>query len=107
MKSIDESKPWAQSSLFPVLFKKAGYHVTFITSQFVNDIHRDVFNLSGGLFINNAIISSLAFDDRNDKAPRFDETLIDYYDSLKIFEKKHNLTIFHLTARHGSVIDLP
>ncbi|MBE6259895.1 MAG: hypothetical protein E7107_03560 [Prevotella sp.] len=100
LKSIDEPKPWGQSLLFPVLFKKAGYHVTFITSQYVNDNHRDVFDLSGGLFLNNNDISSLAFDCRNDKAPRYDETLLEFYDSLKIFKKEHNLTIFHLIGQH-------
>lgn len=100
LKSIDEVKPWGKSSLFPVLFKKAGYHVTFITSQYVDDFNRDVFNLSGGLFLNNENISSLAFDCRNDKAPRYDETLLEYYDSLKVFNKEHNLTIFHLTGQH-------
>ena len=100
LKSIDESKPWGQFSLFPVLFKKAGYHVTFITSQYVNDNHRDVFDLSGGLFLNHALLSSLAFDCRNDQAPCYDETLLDFYDSLKVFKKEHNLTIFHLIGQH-------
>lgn len=98
--SIDEAKTWEQYPLLPVLFKKAKYHVTFITSQYVNDNQRDVFNLSGGLFINNASITSLAFDNRNDKAPQYDETLLDYYDSLKVYKKEHNLTIFHLTGQH-------
>lgn len=100
LKSVDDNTPWGCVSLFPVLFKKAGYHVTFITSQYVNDSHRDVFDLSGGFFLNNENISSLAFDCRNDKAPRYDETLLDYYDSMKVYKKEYNLTIFHLTGQH-------
>ena len=100
MKSIEGKKPWGQSVLFPVLFKKAGYHVTFVTSQYVSDSHRDAFDLSGGFFLNNESISSLAFDSRNDKAPRYDETLLDYYDSLKAYNKEYNLTIFHLIGQH-------
>ena len=100
MISIDEKKQWEHCSLLPVLFKKAGYHVTFITSQFVNDKHRDVLDISCGLFMNHPIIAPLAFDCRNDKAPRYDETLLDYYDSLKVFNKEHNLTIFHLVGQH-------
>ena len=100
MMSIDEKRQWEHCSLLPVLFKKAGYHVTFITSQFVDDKHRDVFDVSCGLFLNNPNITPLAFDGRNDKAPRYDEELLDYYDSLKVYNKEHNLTIFHLIGQH-------
>lgn len=100
MKSIDDKRSWKSFSLFPILFKKAGYHVNFITSQFVKNTNRDIFNLTGGLFLNNPTISSLAFDCRNDKAPRYDETLLEYYDSIKVHDKEHNLTIFHLAGQH-------
>ena len=99
LRSVDDSKI-GKASIFPVLFKKAGYHVSFISSQFFNNSENDVFDLSGGLFLNNAYLSSLAFDCRNNKEPRYDETLLDYYDSLKVFKKEHNLTIFHLIGQH-------
>lgn len=100
LKSIDEKKPWGKASLFPTLFRKAGYHVAFITSQFVKDSKRDFFDFTGGLFLNNDDISSLAFDCRNDKDLRYDETLLEYYDSLKAYSKDYNLTIFHLIGQH-------
>ena len=100
LKSIDDKKAWGKASLFPILFKKAGYHVTFITSQYVNDSKRDVFDLSGGLFLNNEHISSMSFDCRNNVAPCYDESLLDFYDSLGVYNKEHNLTIFHLIGQH-------
>ncbi len=99
LKSVEDDKI-GKASIFPVLFKKAGYHVTFISSQFFNNSDYDVFDLSGGLFLNNASLSSMAFDCRNEKAPRYDETLLEYYDSLKIYNRKYNLTIFHLIGQH-------
>ena len=100
LKSSDENKSWGNYPLFPVLFKKAGYHVSFITSQFVDDPKRDIFNLSGGLFLNNSDISALSFDCRNDKAPSYDEELLEYFDSLKMNDEGYNLIIFHLAGQH-------
>jgi heptose-I-phosphate ethanolaminephosphotransferase len=100
LKSIDDQKDWGKSSLFPVLFRKAKYHVSFITSQFVQDSRRDIFDLTGGLFLNNNEISSLSFDCRNNKDLRYDETLLEYYDSLKVYNKEYNLTIFHMIGQH-------
>ena len=101
LKSVDDDEfARNNASIFPVLFKKAGYHVTFISSQFFNNSENDVFDLSGGLFLNNAHLSSLAFDYRNDKQPEYDETLLDFFDSLKVYNKEYNLTIFHLIGQH-------
>lgn len=98
--SIDEKEDWSSYPLFPVLFRRAGYNVTFITNQFVKELNTDIFNISGGLFINNNKISNIQFDYRNTKTHQYDIDILKDYDSLKISTPKPNLTIFHLAGQH-------
>ena len=99
--SVDDSlNNWESFPLFPVLFRKAGFQVTFITNQYVQSLSTDVFNFSGGLFLNDNRLSELQFDHRNVKAHRYDEDLLVDYDSLAQFSKKNNLIIFHLAGQH-------
>lgn len=99
--SVDDSLTnWESFPLFPVLFRKAGFQVTFITNQYVQSLGTDVFNFSGGLFLNDTRLSKLQFDHRNVKAHRYDEDLLVDYDSLAQFSKKNNLIIFHLAGQH-------
>ena len=98
--SVEDSMDWTYYPLFPVLFRKAGYQVTFITNQFVKSLGVDVFNFSGGLFLNDNKLSQLQFDLRNNTAHRYDEDLLADYDSLKHLGLSHNLIIFHLAGQH-------
>ena len=98
--SLDEKSDWSYYPLFPVLFKKAGYQVFFITNQFVQALSTDIFNLSGGLFLNHSKLNVAQFDRRNTKTHRYDMDLLEEYDSLKQYQKEHNLIIFHLAGQH-------
>lgn len=99
--SVDDSlNNWESFPLFPVLFRKAGFQVTFITNQYVQSLGTDVFNFSGGLFLNDNRLSRLQFDHRNVSAHRYDEDLLADYDSLAHFSKNNNLIIFHLAGQH-------
>jgi heptose-I-phosphate ethanolaminephosphotransferase len=86
--------------LFPVLFRNAGYKVFFITNQFVQALNTDIFNLSGGLFLNHDRLSKAQFDYRNTRTHRYDMGLLEDFDSLKQYEGNHNLFIFHLAGQH-------
>ena len=98
--SIDEKEDWSFYPLFPVIFRRAGYNVTFITNQFVKELNTDIFNISGGLFINNTKISNIQFDYRNAKTHQYDIDILKDFDSLKVYNREHNLTIFHLAGQH-------
>ena len=100
LRSIDSPTSWKQYTLFPVLFKKAGYHISFISNQFVKSVDRDIFNVSGGLFLNNSQLERLQFDHRNTQAHRYDGDLLEDYDSLKRYNTASNLLIFHLAGQH-------
>lgn len=91
---------WCDYPLFPVLFRKAGYHVAFLTNQFLPRAKEAVYDFSGGFFLNAGGLSERMFDTRNDKLYYFDEGLLSCYDDLKTEERDHNLTIFHLKGQH-------
>lgn len=98
--SLDEKSNWANYPLFPVLFRKADYKVFFITNQFVQSLGTDIFNLSGGLFLNHNRLNVAQFDFRNTRSHRYDMDLLEDYDSLKQYQADHNLIIFHLAGQH-------
>lgn len=94
---------WCDYPLFPQLFRKAGYHVSFITNQFLPQAKEAVYDFSGGFFLNHPELSKSMFDTRNDELHQFDEGLLDDYDKKLSHEnKEHNLIIFHLIGQHVS-----
>lgn len=98
--SVGDSGEWFEYPLFPSLFKKAGYHVTFITNQFVKTIAENRWDYSAGVIFNTPKLSSAQFDSRNTESHKYDEGLIHDYDSLRVFESDYNFTIFHLYGQH-------
>lgn len=102
---VGEKGEWCDYPLFPELFRKAGYHVTFITNEFLPQAKEAVYDFSGGFFLNNPQLSKLQFDSRNTELHALDDGLLDDYDNkLKAAEdsSKYNLTIFHLMGQHVS-----
>lgn len=100
---IGEKGEWCDYPLFPELFRKAGYHVTFITNEFLPQAKEAVYDFSGGFFLNNPQLSKLQFDSRNTELHPLDDGLLEDYDKgLKAAEDscKYNLTIFHLMGQH-------
>ena len=100
---VGEKGEWCDYPLFPELFRKAGYHVTFITNEFLPQAKEAVYDFSGGFFLNNPELSKLQFDSRNTELHSLDDGLLDDYDKkLKTEQGKYNLTIFHLMGQHVS-----
>ena len=97
---VGERGEWCDYPLFPELFRKAGYHVTFITNQFLPKAKEAVYDFSGGFFLNNPTLNKAMFDTRNDSIYPYDEHLVGEYARLKAQTGKHNLTIFHLIGQH-------
>ena len=100
MYSVGEKGEWCDYPLFPELFRKAGYHVTFITNQFLPKAKEAVYDFSGGFFLNNPKLSAAQFDTRNTQLHRYDEDLLKDYDELQGQNTDHNLIIFHLLGQH-------
>ena len=86
--------------LFPEVFRKAGYHVTFVTNQFEPKAKEAVYDFSGGFFLNDPDLSLRQFDSRNTQTHRFDDGVLKEYDALKDSTIEHNLVILHLMGSH-------
>lgn len=106
MHVVGEKGEWCDYPLFPELFRKAGYKVTFLTNQFLLAAGQAVYDFSGGFFLNDPVLSKAQFDLRNTSLHRFDEGLLADYDNFlkdgKIDLKGNNLIIFHLIGQHVS-----
>lgn len=101
MHAIGDEGDWCDSPLFPQLFRKAGYHVTFLTNQFLPKTGEAVYDFSGGFFLNDPTLSRQLFDSRNASLHRYDEGLLADYDQMERKEHhKNQLTIFHLMGQH-------
>ena len=98
--AVGDSGEWCDAPLFPEVFRKAGYHVTFITNQFQSEAKEAVYDFSGGFFLNNPEMSKRQFDTRNNSLYRFDEGVLKAYDQLKPKNQAHNLVILHLMGSH-------
>ena len=99
LNDYSHKEKWSSKPLFPQLFKEAGYHVSFLSNQYIES---DMTDFSAGAFINDHDISKCIFNTRNKQLYKFDEDLIISYDSLRIQKNKYNLSIFHLVGQHIS-----
>ncbi len=99
--TVGDRGEWCDYPLFPEIFRKAGYHVTFLTNQFLPKAKEAVYDFSGGFFLNDPTLSAAQFDTRNDRLHQFDESLIDDYKRLKPSDNiRGELAIFHLIGQH-------
>lgn len=98
--SMDRPGEWCDATLFPALFRKAGYQVTFLTNQFVQRTDADAWDFSANVFLNDRQLNGLLFDRRNSTTYRFDDGLTACYDSLRQGNRGRDLIIFHLRGQH-------
>ena len=103
---VGDKGEWCDYPLFCEIFRKAGYHVSFLTNQFQTKAKQEVYDFSGGFFINNEELSKVQFDTRNGRLHVFDEGLLKEYDAIADttrsngLEAKGQLHIFHLMGMH-------
>ena len=97
--AVGDSGEWCDQPLFPEVFRKAGYHVTFITNQFLPQAKEAVYDFSGGFFLNHPEVSSRLFDERNIKLYRYDDGVLKEL-MANSQKPKANLTILHLMGSH-------
>lgn len=100
MHVVGQKGEWCDYPMFPELMRKAGYHVTFITNQFLSQAKEAVYDFSGGFFLNNPVMSKQMFDSRNDTLRPLDSGLLKDYKRIKPEIGEHEFTIFHLLGQH-------
>ena len=98
--AVGDDGEWCDEPLFPEVFRKAGYQVTFLTNQFQPKAKEAVYDFSGGFFLNDPEFSKRQFDVRNTQTYRYDDGLLKAFDSLKEQPAKGRLTILHLMGSH-------
>ena len=79
--AVGDSGVWCDKPLFPEVFRKAGYHVTFLTNQFLPKARR-------------------FFDERNKVLYRYDNGLVKEMQQRDSLSCKGRLTILHLMGSH-------
>ena len=104
---VGDKGDWCDYPLFAQIFRKAGYHTTFLTNEFLPKAKQAVYDFSGGFFLNDPQLSAEQFDARNNELHVFDDALIRDYLSLQEKEREEGdtlwngrLTIFHLIGQH-------
>ena len=105
--TVGDSGAWCDYPLFTQVFRRAGYHVSFLTNEFLPKAKQAVYDFSGGFFLNDPVLSNLQFDSRNKKLHIFDEGLLHDYRQMSEERRQKgdtlqrgNLTIFHLIGQH-------
>lgn len=99
--AIGDIGDWCDAPLFPEVFRKAGYKVTFFTNQFMSKAGEKVYDFSGGFFLNNPDLSSRLFDERNQRLFRYDEGLLSLNPPPSTLNPSPStLTIYHLMGQH-------
>ena len=108
--AVGDKGDWCDDPLFPELFRRAGYRVSFITNQFLPQAKEAVYDFSGGFFLNNPILSKAQFDVRNTKLYKYDAGVLRDYDQIVMNDREKNpdvprLTILHLKGQHTNYHD--
>lgn len=102
MHALEEKGEWCDKPLFTELFKKAGYHVSFLSNQFFPRLRQTTHDFSGSFFLNDSLLSKAQFDVRNESGVPYDEELLAFYRKHEQEKEKHKLVIFHLLGQHVS-----
>ena len=96
---------WAKSTLFPRLFKKAGYHCAFVSNQEVEGENTsDVYNMAND-YLANPKTKSLLWDVMNSQKCQYDMQLVCEYAKTYQRDDSCNLAIFHLIGQHTAYQD--
>lgn len=105
--STDQPGSWTDGVLFPAVFRRAGYQVSFITNQFQQSNRQNKADFNGSFFLNDTRFDSLCFSHRSTKRYKYDMGMLrELSDSVYLnktqpggFRQPH-LLICHLIGQH-------
>lgn len=100
-KGVD--KRIGECPLFPVLFRRSGYRVSFFTNQFVlRGFFRGPTNQAGHFFLSDRRLSDTLFDYRNQHKSHFDIDLVHQVERWRAGQPNtaYTLDIIHLMGQH-------
>jgi len=105
LNDITKNEPWCTKPMFTNIFKKCNYHIAFFSNQFVINQQKNMADFSGGMFLNDSILSKYQFDIRNQSTHRYDEELLLDYQMHNKRSHRYQLTIFSLIGQHTNYTD--
>ena len=92
---------WASAPPFPLLFRKAGFRVTFLSNQYV--VGQAGFSaFVEDAFFNNPATSHQLFDRRNDRLHAYDGDLLRYLPAPRSESGRPQLTLIHFLGLHAA-----
>ena len=94
-------REWVDCTLFPAVFRKAGYRVWFITNQFAGEENnKDHHDHAGGTIFNQSELRQLQFSHMNTEAERYDMDLLSQLPLADTLAGQPSLLIFHMIGQH-------
>lgn len=94
-------REWVDCTLFPAVFRKAGYRVWFITNQFAGEENnKDHHDHAGGTIFNQHELRLLQFTHMNTEATRYDMELLAQLPPADTLAAQPSLLIFHMIGQH-------
>lgn len=94
-------REWVDCTLFPAVFRKAGYRVWFITNQFAGaENNKDHHDHVGGTIFNQYKLRQMQFTHMNTEATRYDMELLSQLPPADTLAAQPSLLIFHMLGQH-------
>ena len=94
-------REWVDCTLFPAVFRRAGYKVWFITNQFAGEENnKDHHDHAGGTIFNQSELRRLQFSHMNTEATRYDMELLSQLPPADTLAAQPSLLIFHMIGQH-------
>ena len=94
-------REWVDCTLFPAVFRKAGYKVWFFTNQFAGEENnKDHHDHAGGTIFNQRELRQLQFSYMNTEASRYDMELLSQLPPADSLAAQPSLLIFHMIGQH-------
>lgn len=100
---LENNETWFSKPAFPILFKKAGYHVTMWDNQ-RPDTDVSTYDYALGSYLYASEIIPLSYSMYNTKTFDYDGQMIQSF-RVHNYNYKHNLNIFHLMGQHSDAAE--
>lgn len=97
--SQDDDQYWANTPLFPALYKTVGYDVAFLSNQECKEGSTSIWNSINNCLVNESTIQYL-YDYVNPSTYGYDMDLVEEYGNIPSKDGDRNLVIFHLIGQH-------
>ena len=94
-------RDWGDCTLFPAIFRKAGYDVWFITNQYAGEKNnKDHHGHAGGTIFNQKRLRQLQFTYVNPEATQYDMELLSELPPADTLAARPSMVIFHMMGQH-------